>query len=551
MKEYIRIIKDWAKISKPSKLWMSATFACLMCYHLCILISPIFAAKLTLALTGGQYNTAMLFLVVIFGVMALMYLSLHLNYMVFAKLIRHIYSRLNNDIMAKILNAKSKNFESTSKEMIMNIVHTDAYTMAEFGDRLATGAARTVGLIITLIIIFIVNAWAGFIVVVAGIINYFVLNWINGNRAVYVKKLREHRDYQYAALGRAVDSRFGIRDLGIENKVKKDFNKILDNYAHNLHKRTFWDSMIDAFFPVFYHLLILVATILLVLLVAGKGLPLETYFIIVAYITSGIETTNRIYTLLPQIRTAGISTARIKTLLSFVEYEDIKFGDHNLTEIMGNITFNNVSYGGDDEYNPQIRNINLSLTENQTHLIYGTTASGKRTIFNLLRRAIVPSQGTVLCDGINIFDYTNNSHLDNFCYVTNNPVFLKGSILKNLRIKEKSKKVIVQACKEVGIYDYIDSLPKKFATPINSLPYSELYALGFVRAILSGTEVMVIYEIPNKINNSEKQAMLNIIQKMHGTRTIILFSGQTICSSIVDSITEIEQGKIKSQKTRN
>lgn len=553
MSEYRRIITEWFKLAKPNKLWAWFAFLTLLLAQSCLLVAPVFIAKITIALTSGEYTTGIIFLIAVFGLLVLRRTFLHCNYLIYTNLIKHSYDYLNGEIINKSLNAKAKNFKCVSKEHILNTTHTDVFTISELADKLATASARGIILIVTIAIIFSVNFIAGLIVVFADILNYFVLGWLNKKRSVHVKNIRRDHDSQYEKVGEIVDTRTSIKDFGIENKFKKDFNKILGSYSNNLKKRLFWDSMVDNYYNVFYSLIILVATIFMVLLVSGNALSIETYFVIVAFITSGIEDTNNIYNIIPNIRATEIASERVKTVLNFIENENFQLDKINLKDILGRVYFSHVYYNYDEDGNPSLTDFDAFLKENETCLILGVKNCGKRTIFNLFRRAIKPTKGNIFIDGVNIFDYTKNSYRDNICYVTTKPTFFRGSIIKNLTFIEKNKKIINLLCKEVGIYDYIMQLPKKFNTDVSALPYEIIYQLALVRAISTGAEIMIIYEFPNNLNETEKANIINILDKLHGTRTIIIFSAQEYCSVLADKIIEIEKGqsKITFNKTEN
>ena len=164
----------------------------------------------------------------------------------------------------------------------------------------------------------------------------------------------------------------------------------------------------------------------------------------------------------------------------------------------------------------------------------------------MLRRNIKPIKGEILIDGVNLYDFTKASHRDNFSYVTTKPTFFKGSIIKNLTVYEKNRKIVYEICRELGIYNYIESLPKKFNTNISQIPYEKLYLLGLARAILYACEILVIYEFPDNLSTLEKDNIKNIINKMHGTRTILIFSAKDYCADISNKIIRIERGEIKS-----
>ena len=545
MRDYIKVFKDWKALAKPNKRLVFSAFFMVVLVQACILIAPTFEAKTTVAITSGEYFKAGIYLVVVFGILALRKLFWHIDYKFLPKIVKNIYCRINNEFIDKSLKAKSNNFKTTSKERLINIVHTDVYTVAEFADILANAAARFMALIVTVVIIFTVNIWAGVIVIVANVLDLLLMSWINTKRERYVKKLREDNDYQFEKFSEIIDTRETITDLGLENKVKKEYNQILDQYIADLYKRRMWDSAKDSFYEVFFRFIILVTTILLVILVAGHNLPLETYFLIVTYVTNGITNTNEIFKKIPEIKAVKIAQARVKTVLDFADKDEVEIGNNNLKDILGSICFNHVSYSRDDEGNPSINNIDVLFKENETSLILGTRSCGKRTIFNLLRRSISPNSGTITMDGVDLYDFSKASYRDNFSYVSTHPVFFKGSIYKNLSVYEKNRSIIYQTCKELGIYDYIMGLPKKFNTEISTLPYEKLYLLGLARAILTGSEILIVYEFPQNLTDAETENIKHILHKMHGGRTIIIFSAKDYCNDISDKIITMERGEIK------
>ena len=546
MKDYIKTLRDWRKLARPNKWYVLITFVAIILSQVCVLVSPTFEAKTTIAITSGDYTGTIINLLIVFGLYFLLQMFWQVDYSFYSKNIKSIYNKINNEFVEKSLKAKSSNFKCFSKERILNIVDTDVYNVAKFADTLTIAIARLIMLIVTTIVIFTVNIWAGVIVVIANIIDFFVVTWLNSRRERYVKKIREDHDLQFEKFSEIVDTRETIDDLGIEQKIKKEYNKILEDYIGHLHKRTFWDSMIENHYLSFYKFIILATTILLVLLVSKNTLDVETYFLIVTYVTNGIANTNNIYNKIPELKTVKVSQARIKTVLDFVEKDEVAVGKNNLKDILGSLSFNHIYYKRDEEGNPSLNNFDVMFKENETTLLLGPRSCGKRTVFNLLRRTIKPLKGNISLDGVDLFEYSHSSHRDNISYVITKPVFFKGSIIKNLSIVEKNRKVIYQICRELGIYDYIINLPRKFSTDISNLPYEKLYMLGLARAILTGTEVLLIYEFPQNLTDNEKQNIKEILKRMHGARTIIIFSARDYCAEISDKIISMERGEIKS-----
>ncbi len=547
MRSYIKILREWSKLAKPNKLLLFFSFFMVVLVQVCFIVAPIYSAKTTVSITNGKYTETIIYLCVVFGILLLRKTFWHFNYKIYPYLVKSVYNRINQEFIEKSLNAKNSNFKTTSKERILNMVHTDVNTVADFADKIGIASARLIQAISSIIIIFTVNFWAGLIVFIADILDFFVLSFINTKREKWLRQIRESNDEQYEKLSEIIDTRDTIKDLGLDKQIKKDYNKILDNYIYRLSKSTFWESMKGNYYQAFYEFLILVAKIVAVFLVAGNGISLELYFVIIAYVADGIYNTKDLYSVLYDFKNVNVALGRVKTVLNFADKEEIEVGSNNLKDILGSICFNKVSYKKSiEDENPSLNNFDVLFKENETTLIMGPRSCGKRTIFNMLRRNIKPIKGEILIDGVNLYDFTKASHRDNFSYVTTKPTFFKGSIIKNLTVYEKNRKIVYEICRELGIYNYIESLPKKFNTNISQIPYEKLYLLGLARAILYACEILVIYEFPDNLSTLEKDNIKNIINKMHGTRTILIFSAKDYCADISNKIIRIERGEIKS-----
>lgn len=547
MRSYIKTLREWSKLAKPNKLLLFFSFFMVVLVQVCFIVAPIYSAKTTVSITNGKYTETIIYLCVVFGILLLRKTFWHFNYKIYPYLVKSVYNRINQEFIEKSLNAKNSNFKTTSKERILNMVHTDVNTVADFADKIGIASARLIQAISSIIIIFTVNFWAGLIVFIADILDFFVLSFINTKREKWLRQIRESNDEQYEKLSEIIDTRDTIKDLGLDKQIKKDYNKILDNYIYRLSKSTFWESMKGNYYQAFYEFLILIAKIVAVFLVAGNGISLELYFVIIAYVADGIYNTKDLYSVLYDFKNVNVALGRVKTVLNFADKEEIEVGSNNLKDILGSICFNKVSYKKSiEDENPSLNNFDVLFKENETTLIMGPRSCGKRTIFNMLRRNIKPIKGEILIDGVNLYDFTKASHRDNFSYVTTKPTFFKGSIIKNLTVYEKNRKIVYEICRELGIYNYIESLPKKFNTNISQIPYEKLYLLGLARAILYACEILVIYEFPDNLSTLEKDNIKNIINKMHGTRTILIFSAKDYCADISNKIIRIERGEIKS-----
>ena len=530
--------------AKPSKKYFSISSIAIILAYCCEIIIPLFAAKVIIAINASSWWSAALYLTIAFGFLTLAGIFRHINYAVFNKLVESVFKRLSLEFVNKMYKAKNFNFKKTPKEKLLNILHTEIYNLSDDADKAAICIGRIFMLIVTIIIIFTINIWVGLAVIVCDIINFILLNWLENKRAKQQKKIREDIDEEYSLFSEIIESKEMVDDFNLNNKMIKKFDNHLNTYIKDLGKKTYTDSYVSNGYHVFYSFLIFVLTLGAVFLTSQGRLSIETYFIIVPYITSGIETTNKVFEFMPYIKNSKIYVSRVKNVLNFVEKEEIEFGDINNDNVTGFMSFNNVCYGGDTEGNPKVKDISFRINAMQTTLITGSKKSGKRTIFHLMHRKIKPKSGEITMDEIDIYKYNKKVYTTNFNYLSTHPTFFNKSILYNLKIVNSDKDYMVKILNKLNLMDYINSLPNKIYTNIFSLPFDKQYLIGLARTLLTNAEIIALYEFPSSITAEERNNIKNIIKTLRGKRTIIIFSSNDFFVDISDKIVNIERGLV-------
>lgn len=550
MRENIHMFQNWYRVAKPNKKYFFIAFSTVLGASICSIIEPIFAANVITNINNGKYNLVYLFLTIGFLFIALRKGFWDINYRIYYKLLGHTYMNLEEKIFDKIANAKEVNFEKNSKEKLINIIHNDVYTVSNFADLLASRSARFLRLVLTIGAIFLINVPMACVIVLVDILNFFVLNWINNRIAKTNKRISETHDVQYESFSEVMDSKGIMRDLNVTKKVKRKFLNSCNSYIKEKNRSTLDYCFLDQYYHVFYQFVIYAMTLFIVYMVSHGQVSLTLYFVIVPYLTSGIEVANDFMNILTEIKNANVAANRVSIILNFTEKELMEFGNNKTDDILGNIDFKNVSYIDKNETtrNNKINNISFHIPENDTVLFLGQRNCGKRTIFNLLRREIQQENGKIYIDGINIWDYTEGVHKTNINYLTTKPYFFHGSIIKNLEMVCRDRKKIVDVCKALEIDSYINSLPKKYRTDISTLPDGKKYLIGLARTLLTTSEIIILYEFPISLSKTEKENIKKVLSKLKGKRTLLIFSASEECVSLASQVIKIERGEIDSIK---
>ena len=132
--------------------------------------------------------------------------------------------------------------------------------------------------------------------------------------------------------------------------------------------------------------------------------------------------------------------------------------------ISGNITFNKVQFSY-KEGEPVINDFSLDIKTGETIAIVGATGAGKSTIINLLNRFYEIDSGKITLDGVDINSFDLDNLRTHVAVVLQDVFLFADTILNNISLNDETitlEAVEAAAAKEIGIHDFIESLPESY-----------------------------------------------------------------------------------------
>lgn len=547
-------LKRWWSVAKPNKVVLFFQWLTSLLPSILTVISAFPAANVITFITVADYKNAMIYLCVVFGLEILSTIIWEIQYRLDMSQLKRIYPRIQDNLFYKIFNAEDANFKYTSKEKMVNIITNNIVTLSDFCDYISYKSAYLVEAIITLVIIFTTNVYIGLLIFGIAILVYFLINGINTAIGKSSLAIQEWKDKITETFTDIVDNRTLSADLNLkENLHAKYFNDI-DSLLEHYKKRKNLRSLRDNWVYLLYTFIILIATLLLVRLVEADAITATLYFVVTPYLTSAITKFVDFFSVFNDLQNANVAAMRIKTLLDMSEKDIVEFGKNSTDKIGGAITFSNVAYSSEGKLDKSLGNIsiNAQIAKNDVVLFEGIRNCGKRAIFYMLRRAVRPDQGTITFDTINIYDFDVETYKHNISYVTNKPYFFNDTIYDNLKYVESSKPKIYDACKRVGLHDKIMSLPNKYDTNLTKTPTAlssqEKFLLGLARALLTKSEIFMVYEFPVGLSESEQEYVKKVLLSLKSSRTILIFCSSNPVNDIIDRHFLVKNGKIEEVK---
>ena len=224
-------------------------------------------------------------------------------------------------------------------------------------------------------------------------------------------------------------------------------------------------------------------------------------------------------------------------------------GDVNKTNFKGKIEFNNVrfSYLSNIEV---LKGISFSVKPGETLAIVGPTGSGKTTIINLISRLYEIRNGEINIDDISINDYKLNCLRNNIGVILQDVFLFADTIHNNVTLFDDdiSKDQVVNAAKELGIHEFVMSLPENYNFNVqergNTLSSGQKQLIAFMRVLIKNPDILILDEATSSIDSYSEDLIKSATKKITKNKTSIIIAHRLSTIESASTIIYMEDGLI-------
>ncbi|MBA3030787.1 MAG: ATP-binding cassette domain-containing protein [Desulfobacteraceae bacterium] len=191
------------------------------------------------------------------------------------------------------------------------------------------------------------------------------------------------------------------------------------------------------------------------------------------------------------------------------------------------VVFSHVDFKYEDQW--VLKDISLSLNPGQIVALVGMSGGGKTTMVNLVPRFYDVCGGKIEMDGTDIRELSISSLRSQIAMVTQEPILFNDTILENIAYgnRKAGREEIENAAKAAYAYDFIESLPKKFDTPIGELGSrlsgGEKQRICIARALLKNAPILILDEATSSLDSKAESLVQKALENlMHGRSTFVI-----------------------------
>ena len=229
----------------------------------------------------------------------------------------------------------------------------------------------------------------------------------------------------------------------------------------------------------------------------------------------------------------------------------------DLPQIKGEIRFESVSFMYPDDPSLVLEDVKLNIRPGETIALVGKTGAGKSTLVKLVARFHDPTQGSILVDGYDLRQVTQNSLRSQMGIVLQDPFLFAGSVAENIRFGnlDASDEQVIAAAKAVGAHDFITRLKSGYDTPVEEggavLSVGQRQLISFARALLADPRILILDEATSSVDTQTERVIQEALAYLLQNRTAFVIAHRLSTIINADRILVIHDGKIVEQGTHS
>lgn len=541
---------------KEDKVKMILLVILMICNYIPDLCCPIFIGKALEFLLLKKYALFVKYLVLYFSGYVIVYGVLLIPRLIlYNKLQMSFINKVCKDMYNKYQNLPAIAFEKAGVGELINRLSSDPDRVLDLLNQLVKMILKIIMALIIVVVSFKISIFIGIEItifaIIMGIISSKYFPVIKNTQ----KEIKKESD---KLIKRATENLTGIREikaLGIKNNMINLINNDIDNYCNKSLKINRYESVYNGLNNIVYYVLQFIILLTCGYLFIKGHIVYSVLMMVHTYIWRIDEVAETLSSFGVNYNKVKVSLSRIDEVVNNKIFKDEIYGDINLNNPKGNVTFKNVSFKYTKKENLTLDNLSLNIKTNQKTAIVGRSGNGKTTIFNLLLRYFDVTNGEVLIDGVDIKDLTEESLRKTISCVRQNPFLFNMSIFENFKIVKPdiTLKEVKEVCKRAYIDEYIESLPKKYNTIIGeggiNLSGGQKQRLAIARTLLLNTKIILFDEATSALDNESQKYIKMTIDDLTKDHIIIIIAHRLSTIIDADEILVIENGKLESKGT--
>lgn len=500
--------------------------------------------------TGIDMDSVLSIAIFLVTIYVLSYLLSSAQGFLMATVTQRISKQMRTDLSRKINRLPMWYYHQTTTGDILSRVTNDVDTIGQSLNQSIGNLLTAVVLLLgSLFMMFKTNVILSLTAIGASLLGFIFMFAVMGKSQKYFARQQQHLGQINGHVEEIFSGHTVVKAYNGEAKAQEAFDKMNDDLRSSSFRAQCLSGLMMPmmnFIGNFGYVAVCIVGGLLALDgQIGFG-TIVAFMLYVRYFTSPLS---QIAQAMQSLQSAAAAGERVFGFLEAEEMEDESGKLAELPHPEGSVSFSHVKFGYEGTDRTIIHDFSVKVRPGQKIAIVGPTGAGKTTLVNLLMRFHEIQGGEICIDGISTKDLTREAVHAQFCMVLQDTWLFEGTLRENLVYcaENVSDDKLKQACRAVGLYHFIKTLPNGFDTVLNdnvSLSQGQKQQLTIARAMIADKPMLILDEATSSVDTRTELKIQAAMDKLMENRTSFVIAHRLSTIRNADLILVLKDGDV-------
>ena len=215
------------------------------------------------------------------------------------------------------------------------------------------------------------------------------------------------------------------------------------------------------------------------------------------------------------------------------------------------ITAKHITYAYPNTDTNVLEDANCVIPKGKTVAFIGSSGAGKTTMADIILGLLAPQRGKILVDDIDVFKNLTMWHhqigyIPQVIYLSDDTI--RNNIAFGIHEDQIDEEAVRTALKKAQLAEFVDTLPDGLDTIVGDrgvrLSGGQRQRIGIARALYHDPEILVLDEATSALDNETETAVMEAIESLQGSKTMIIIAHRLTTIQNADIIYEVGDGKV-------
>jgi len=218
--------------------------------------------------------------------------------------------------------------------------------------------------------------------------------------------------------------------------------------------------------------------------------------------------------------------------------------------LRGTIEFRQVCFRYPNAEEDVLHDISFTAHPGHTTAFIGSTGSGKSTIVNLIPRFYDATEGSILIDGVDIRQVTQQDLRDKIGYIPQRGNLFSGTIASNLLYGDEhaSQEELLRAADIAQATEFITALPEGLEAPVSeggkNVSGGQKQRLSLARALVKKAPIYILDDSFSALDFKTDAAVRRGLKEKTSASTLLIVTQRVSTIMDADQIIVLEEGRV-------